>query len=386
MNAVIIFCILSFLLVMGKILRVNVKLFRQLYLPSSVLGGLFGLIIISLWPDLLPTEISNGIKSLPGFLINIVFAALFLGVTTPKFSSIAHLAMPQLCFGQILAWGQYVIGIGLTIVLLTPLFKVNPAFGNLLEIGFEGGHGTVGGMAGFFQSVNWSEGIALGMTVATIGMIIGVVGGMILINWAVRRGYIINKTERDSNAADLKGIFLPDEQPEAGRQTVASYSIDSLAWHVALVGISIALGYAALLLLQHGVGALLTSPDAKRMIGSFPLFPLCMIGGLLLQKFMTMGKFAHLISHEQMQRLSGAALDYLVLSALMTIQLKTVSANFWPLLILVGSGAAWNIFMVVAMGRKIFQEAWFERSIAEFGQSCGVTATGLLLLRTVDPN
>ena len=34
---------------------------------------------------------------------------------------------------------------------------------------------------------------------------------------------------------------------------------------------------------------------------------------------------------------------------------------------------------------RLFREAWFERAIAEFGQSTGVTATGLLLLRTVDP-
>jgi ESS family glutamate:Na+ symporter len=31
-------------------------------------------------------------------------------------------------------------------------------------------------------------------------------------------------------------------------------------------------------------------------------------------------------------------------------------------------------------------DAWFERSIAELGQSMGVTATGLLLLRVVDPD
>ncbi|MDY0297837.1 MAG: hypothetical protein RB296_11015 [Acidobacteriota bacterium] len=30
-------------------------------------------------------------------------------------------------------------------------------------------------------------------------------------------------------------------------------------------------------------------------------------------------------------------------------------------------------------------DAWFERAIAEMGQSMGVTATGLLLLRAVDP-
>ena len=51
---------------------------------------------------------------------------------------------PQLCFGQLLAWGQYVLGLGLAGFVLAPLFGVPPAFGNLLEIGFQGGHGTVG--------------------------------------------------------------------------------------------------------------------------------------------------------------------------------------------------------------------------------------------------
>jgi ESS family glutamate:Na+ symporter len=35
--------------------------------------------------------------------------------------------------------------------------------------------------------------------------------------------------------------------------------------------------------------------------------------------------------------------------------------------------------------RLFGNDAWFERGIAEFGQASGVTATGLLLLRTVDP-
>ena len=40
----------------------------------------------------------------------------------------------------------------------------------------------------------------------------------------------------------------------------------------------------------------------------------------------------------------------------------------------------------MVIGPRIFDEAWFERSIAEFGQAMGVTATGLMLLRTVDPD
>ena len=36
-------------------------------------------------------------------------------------------------------------------------------------------------------------------------------------------------------------------------------------------------------------------------------------------------------------------------------------------------------------GPRCIKEAWFERAIADFGQATGVTATGLMLLRTVDP-
>ena len=47
--------------------------------------------------------------------------------------------------------------------------------------------------------------------------------------------------------------------------------------------------------------------------------------------------------------------------------------------------AIWSVGCVLFLGPKLFLYAWFERSIAEFGQATGVTATGLMLLRTVDP-
>jgi Na+/glutamate symporter len=47
MDAVIIFCSLSALLAVGKFLRLRVPLLQKLYLPSSVVGGLVGLIALS---------------------------------------------------------------------------------------------------------------------------------------------------------------------------------------------------------------------------------------------------------------------------------------------------------------------------------------------------
>ena len=385
MQAIVIFCILAVLLVSGKILRVSIPLLQKLYLPSSVIGGFIGLFIFQCFPGFIDAEIVKGISKLPGFLINIVFASLFLGVVTPPLKRVFSLAFPQLCFGQVSAWGQYVIGLALTGFVLVPLFGVHPAFGNLLEIGFQGGHGTVGGMSQSFESFNWSDGIALGYTMATAGMVLGIVIGMVLVNWAGRKGYVENvRIFAEQDKFQQIGVYREDATPNAGKQTVYCDSIDSLAWHISLVGLAVLIGYLFLTGCRSAEIALFPNA-AKRLFGGFPLFPLCMIGGLVIQKAAQRFNVHSLIDHGQMQRVSGAALDFLVVSAVATIRLEVVAANWIPLLALIVSGAVFSVLMVVYVAPKLFKEAWFERAIADFGQALGVTATGLLLLRTVDP-
>ncbi len=371
MNAVVIFVLLSTLLVAGKILRVQLPVLQKLYLPSSVVGGLLGLVLLSSFPDSVPKEMITEMRLLPGFLINVIFATLFLGVAAPKMSNFASAVFSQLTLAQIVVWGQYVVGIGVCGFLLVPAFGVHPAFGNLLELGFEGGHGTVGGMSQAFVAEGWSDGIALGYTVATVGMIVGIVFGMVLVNWAYRRGLV--KTVRPfskRSKAERRGIHERTNRPSAGRQTVAADSVDSLAWHIAIVGLSVLIGWGLWLLVP---------------LKGFPLFPLCMVGGVLLQAGAKLVHVDLLVDRDQMTRISGAALDYLALSAIATIELSVVAANWMPLAIMIVCGVVWTVFAVMFFGPRLFKTAWFERSIAEFGQACGVTATGLLLLRTVDP-
>ncbi len=385
MLAVIVFCLLSLLLVLGKLLRSAIPLFQKLYLPSSVIGGLLGLFIFTVFQKYIPVQWINSIKLLPGFLINVIFASLFLGAVTPKLSTILRTAFPQICMGQLLAWGQYTVGLGLAGFLFLPLFKLNPAFGNLLEIGFQGGHGTVGGTADVFKSFKWEDGIALGYTVATCGMIIGIVIGMILVNWALKKGHVKEiRTFKERKQMERIGIYTLQEQPPAGLQTVFCDSIDSLAFHISLIGLAILAGFGLLKGLQHL--EIFLFPDAKmRIFKGFPLFPLCMIGGVFLQIILNKVKLGNLVNKEQMQRLSGTALDFLVVSAVATIQLKVVANNFLPLLILVIAGSIFCVFTIMFLGPKLLKKAWFEKAIAEFGQATGVTATGLMLLRTVDP-
>ena len=371
MNAVLVFVSLSLLLVIGKVLRVRLSFLQRLYLPSSVVGGLVGLAAVTALGQRAPTEVTDGMRAVPGFMINVIFATLFLGAAVPKLREVVRCAFPQLCLGQIIAWGQYVVGLGLAGFVFSRWCGVPAAFGNLLEIGFEGGHGTVGGMAEAFRDFGWENGAALGFTVATVGMIIGVVLGMGLIQWAHRRGYVKEvRSFDDRNVHERLGIHPPDRRPSAGLQTVVCDSVDSLAWHVAIIGVSCLIGWGLRQLIP---------------LKGFPLFPLCMIGGILLQAAAKALRRDLLVDRVQMERLAGAALDFLVVSAVATIRLEIVLANWLPLTVLCAVGTAWTVGCVLLIAPRLFRDAWFERGIAEFGQATGVTATGLMLLRTVDP-
>lgn len=59
--------------------------------------------------------------SLPGILINIVFACLFLGFTIPSLRTIWREGGPQLCYGWTVGMGQYMAGVDISVVLLSPL-------------------------------------------------------------------------------------------------------------------------------------------------------------------------------------------------------------------------------------------------------------------------
>lgn len=371
MTAVIVFVLLSVLLVAGKALRVRLSLLQRLYLPSAVVGGLLGLAFLNAFPRVVPAEVVTGMRQLPGFFINVIFATLFLGATLPKMRNFASSVFAQLTLAQIVVWGQYVVGLGLCGFVLMPLFGVHPAFGNLLELGFEGGHGTVGGMSQAFLAEGWTEGIALGYTIATMGMVLGIVLGMALVNWAYARGIVRSvRPFAERSPEERMGIHASDGRPAAGRQTVIADSVDSLAWHLAIVGLSVLIGWGLWLLVP---------------LKGFPLFPLCMIGGVILQLFARLVRIDLLIDRGQMERISGASLDILALSAIATIELDVVLANWIPLVTIVLAGVAWTAFAVLFFSPRLFKAAWFERGIAEFGQATGVTATGLLLLRTVDP-
>ncbi|HEQ78801.1 MAG TPA: sodium:glutamate symporter [Euryarchaeota archaeon] len=390
-------------LVVAKLVRLKFAIFSKFFLPSSIIAGFLFLIIgpeilgrilpnfevfANLEYGLLTEEIVTVFSSLPALLISVIFAALFLGKKIPHIKEIWLTAGPQVSFGQTVAWGQYVLGILLAIFVLSPVFGLPYMSGALIEIAFEGGHGTAAGLASTFEDVGFAEGADLALGLATIGVVSGVIFGVILINWGVRKGKTnFLKDPKSLDETELRGIVgleSEEEKPSAGRLTVSPYSIAPLALHVGMIGVAILLGRGILELLVRLENATWGADDGVIIMGYLPLFPLAMLGGVIVQVFLDKYDSYGLIDREMIKRLQGLALDFLIASAIATLSLQVLGANIWAFLLLAIVGILWNVGAFLFLARRMIPKNWFERGIGDFGQSMGMTAAGLMLIRIVD--
>ena len=403
LNVLFAFVMVGILLLIARLIKHKIRLFQTLYLPESIIAGAIALILgpgvlgaiavasganpaAYLANGLFPTEMQTIWSQSPGVFINIVFAALFLGEAIPNPQQIWRKTAPQVAFGQSLAWGQYTLGILLTMLVLSPVFGVNPIAGALIEIGFEGGHGTAAGMADTMKELNFPEGGDLALGLATVGIISGILFGTALAHWGRQKGYIKTEpTEVSGGDAQFQETAATESSGILARRAslMQNLLIDPLSLNFGFTGLAVAIGWIILQILTW-IESLTWGQGGLELIGAVPLFPMALIGGIIIQLIMKRFDLDVLIIRRLQERIAGVALDLLVVTALATINLAVLGANIGVFLSLAIVGILWNVLAFVFLAPRILPVYWFERGIGDMGQSMGVTATGILLIRMVD--
>lgn len=398
------FVLLGLLVLVARFVKYHVRLFQTLYLPESIIAGaialllgpaVLGAIATSLGVDseaylaggIFPESIRTVWSQCPGVFINIVFAALFLGEYIPNPRDIWRKASPQVAFGQTIAWGQYVVGLLLTLLVLTPLFGLDPIAGSLIEVAFEGGHGTAAGMAQTFTNLDFPEGGDLAIGLATVGIVTGVIAGTVLADWGRRKGYV--QTDRvDVREGDAQFQETAETESARTREKRASLMnnmlIDPLTLNFGFTGLAVVIGWLILQLLTL-IEAVTWGRGGLELVAAVPLFPMALVGGIIVQLTMRRLGLDALIMRRLQERIAGVALDVVVVTAIATIALTVIGANLGAFIILAVAGILWNILAFIFIAPRILPVYWFERGIGDMGQSMGVTATGILLIRMVDP-
>ncbi|WP_339922344.1 sodium:glutamate symporter [uncultured Cyclobacterium sp.] len=352
---------------------------KKLMIPASLIGGVLALLLgpgllgplisksigISALPKgLLPEASINIWKDFPAYLIVVVFAGLFLGKNIPNFKTILNKSMPNLCFGYTLALGQYIVGLLIAILLLKPMFDIDVVSGALIAIGFQGGHGTVAGLKNTFSAIDFEQGVDLGLGIATIGLISAIIFGTIVSN--------INGKEESH---DMKMSDNGEENPNLEKIKKVSFPLQ-----IAIVGVTIILGWLFLKGLSYGEMALFSQEESK--INKFiPLFPVAMLAGLAVQVMAEKSKLTGYISRKHINHITNLSLDLLIVAAIGSLSIKALTENLAPLLILGGAGVGYNIAIYFLMGSIFFPKEWRLRALGEFGQSTGTTAIGLILIK-----
>lgn len=369
--------ILSVLLLLGVFLRKNVRFFQNLYIPVSLLGGFCGLL---LGPQLLGAissvslPIGSTIAKWPGVLVNIVLGVSFFGTTQNK--KFGRTALSAVTVGGIVHQVQVVVGLGLTMILMLFYTDLPLAFGLTPVYGFHGGHGTANAAGAALEAAGWAEGISVANTMATVGLLSGIIIGMVVINIGVRRGYAKLVSKPQNVPQSIKEGIVPKEK----RTSIGS----GVTYHDALDPLALQLAFVGLILLMAKLLST-TLISIHPILSNIPQFACAMVSGAVLSFVMKKLGLAHYIDRPTISRISGVALDFLACSAIATLSVKVFALYLVPLIVVIAAIIVVNLIVNFYFSWKVFDDDWFERALGSYGLESGVLATGLMLIRVVDP-
>jgi ESS family glutamate:Na+ symporter len=342
-------------------------------LPEALLAGLLGLLLgpQGPWP-LLPEAVLQLWDGLPLILLTLVFGSLLVGKPIPRPGGLWRPLGAQVLLSLTLAFGQFLVGGVVVLWVLGPWLGVSPVMACLIEVAYEGGHGSAAAMAPTYAALGVEGAEDLGLALATVGLLASTVVGGLLVLVARWRGWVV------APATPAAGAAAPAPEPLERWASVRAWAVN-----LALAGLAVALGWSLL----EGLRALapLTGSGLASVIDAFPVFPLALVGSLLVRFVLERTGQESLASAVIQNRLSTLAADLLIAAATACLDLTSLSHLWRPLLVLGVAGLLWNLLVVLGLGRWMLPDPWFSRGLVDFGQSTGVAASGLLLLNMIDP-
>lgn len=375
------FGIMSILIMIAHLLRNKIKVLQNTYVPSAIIAGVMALILGKEYFNILPFSLTNNqpnIGNYPSFLVVLLFSTLFLGKRkkSPSFKKTLEQAGDTFFYNLCSIFGQYGFSLLFGLVILAPLFPNLPkAFALLLPAGFAGGHGTASAIGSVLESYGFAGALSIGYTCATIGILIAILLGMIIINVATRLGWTRLIQSVAEMPLSMKTGFVPEEEQQSmGKETISPIALDPLTWHLAIVIATTVAAYQ------------ITSFISKITGLSIPTFCIALLTGAFLQKIMNIAKIGRYVDQHVIHRIGSMVTDYLVAFGIASISLNVVLEFAFPLILMFFFGTFFTLALIWYLGRKLCHNFWFERSMLMFGWNTGSVATSMILIRIVDPD
>jgi glutamate:Na+ symporter, ESS family len=375
------FAWMGLLLVAATALRWKVPFFQKYLIPANLIAGALGLFIGMNGLQLIDLT-SERLGVYVYHLLALLFIALGLrapkkrlGITSIKFGLIfLAVYLVQAIVGLLLAFALFYtimpdlfIGIG----FLPPLaFGMNPGIAY-----------TIGEN---WQQFGFESGGIVGLTFAAIGFVVAYTAGIWLVRRGIRKGEAAYIESGQALPEDvMTGIKRRPRPNMRERITTSSESIESLTFHIGLIGFTYILTFFIMKAMESGLIAVGAENEVSTLWSFHFIF--AAIFAIAVRKTTDMMRISKVIDDMTMTRCSNLFMDFMIVASVAAISFVVVAAYWIPLLLISVTVALITGVLILYLTNDAFANYRLERFASIFGNMTGTLQSALVLLRILDP-
>lgn len=365
--------LLAVFLLIGFFIREKIKVLQKLFIPASLFGGIILLILGNQVLGLV--EIPESFSSMPNVLVDVVLASLVFGVDFNKAKFVSYIdysCVTMSSYGM-----QMMVGVILGSSLSKIWTGLPKGWGVMGVFSFHGGHGTAAAAASEFSKLGVEGNMAVGMVLATFGLVFAMLIGMLIVNIGVRKGWAIYVKVSGNQPSYIFGGLLPEEKrTSTGHLVTSSIGINHLVLQTGWLLSSLFLGRVIFNFVGSYIPFVAGLPSVLRGI----------VGGTLMWQFIKLFKLEKYVDLKTIKMISSFLLEIIIFTAMATLDLEFISTYIVPILIYTFVMCVLTVPIIFIFSRYIYKEEWFEKACMAFGAATGNTSTGLALVRAIDPD
>ena len=368
----------------GMFLKLKIMFFHKHLVPTSMIAGLIGF--------LLGNEVLGVIRFDIDVMEKIVYHLMAIG-----FISLALKDRKKNTNEENISTGffivntyifQAIIGFGISLLLMYTVFPdLFPNLGMLLPLGFAQGPGQAYSTGSAWEVYDsFSNGGNIGLSIAAIGFLWALIGGVPFMNIIVRLSG--NKKEK-FNANEIQSIDSDVETTHTGNMPKSIY-IDDLTVQIIIIGLVYLITYLFLTgfeIVSAPLGIL--GETLSRLFWGFN-FMFGTLFAILIRFILDKLRKKNVVKvnyadNYLLQRISATTFDFMITAAIAAISIKALKEYLIPVLILTTVGGISTMIYTYIYCRKVYKEHVLEHIVALYGMWTGNITTGVALLKEVDP-
>ncbi len=382
---VIAFAFMVAMILAGVVLRARISFLQNNLVPASLIGGVLGFGLISAGWSL---GYQSGDFTIFAFhFFTLSFMSLVLTGTDKATVTKGGVAPGGMWLS--IVWIMSLVLqalVGLVVIMAYNAIsgeELSHFLGMIATHGFTQGPGQALALGNIWENeLGVTQAIKFGLTYASAGFIAAFLVGVPVARWAIRSGLNFNQSARIDQEF-LKGIM--QSEASAGNQITHSANVDSLVYHIAILGVAYVITDQYLLAIQPIASELSMGGVQFGIIFTHNLFFLHgLIVCVILRAAMDKLGLGHMIDNGTQRRITGSSVDLMVVATIMSVEFAFVVDYFVPILLVCVAVTGVTALLCFGFGRKL-ATLGIERSITIFGCCTGSTGSGLLLLRILDP-